>query len=517
MAHVSYFSVGTTIALIMSACATTAKADENEVYLGQTGVTNVIDINQLGSSNKVGSDDISIFISQQGTSNDLTISQTGYANEIGASVTTGALGLNGLYQRGSNNTIDITQENDNASGTNIVGAILQQSSDTFPASVSNSLSIIQSHNAIDGTDGSGDGQGNHFIGELQQIQTEETTRPNTAVIRQYDGGADADDGNSIDAFTQRGSGNYASITQRYRRNSINSFLQYGSANEAAITQYSGMDNEVANFSQIGTSNRSSIFMIGSRNLLLSMIQNNDLVSVTGNLMTLSLGGDDNGGDGFGGWGQFSKENTKLLDVAQAEIKQLGDDNTLNFVTSAASLMNVYGFVQDGDGNWLSGTVDGTENEVAVSQIGDGNRLNFTQTGEQNALAVSYRGKDNELDATQIGEENTMSISFDGDVAPLSRSNQNNDTAIGGFTELVLEKAGTLTPGQAIQDGSLNVASIQIFAGSFNKFAFSQTGIANAIDGQISGTGNQSAVVQTDGENYAYYRQSGNNNQLVILQ
>ncbi|WP_321446609.1 hypothetical protein [uncultured Cohaesibacter sp.] len=517
MKHFSSYSLAPVLTLIMVAYGPATLADENEVYLGQTGVTNVIDIDQVGNSNKVGANETAIFISQQGTSNGITISQSGYANEAGASAATGRLGLQGLYQTGSQNALDIKQENDNALGMNRIGAISQDSPATYASSVSNSLTIIQSHNAIDGTAGSEDGQGNHSIGEIQQIQTSTNGASNTAVIRQFDGAEDAYDGNRIGWFVQNGSGNIASVTQQYRGNILNTFRQYGQSNEATIFQHSGTENRIAQYDQVGSFNRASVAMIGSRNMLWSLIQNNDLVSITGNLATITLEGDDNGGDGFGGLGQFTKENTKQLQVSQGEVKQLGDHNTLNMVTTDASTMTAYGFVQDGDGNWLSGTVDGIENEVASSQIGDGNRLNFVQTGDKNSVAVTYKGKDNELDAKQTGDENSMTVSFDGAVTPLSRSDQTNDAALGGFTDLVLASSGTLTPGQAMQTGDLNVASIQVNGGSFNKFAFSQTGDQNMIDGAITGLSNQSAVIQSNNDNYAYYRQTGNYNQLIILQ
>nr|WP_321979832.1 hypothetical protein [uncultured Cohaesibacter sp.] len=517
MKHFSSYPLAPVLTLIVVAYGPSTLADENEVYLGQTGVTNVIDIDQAGNSNKVGADETAIFISQQGTSNDITISQTGYANEAGASAPTGSLGLQGIYQTGSQNILDITQENDNTLGMNSIGAISQDASATYASSVSNSLTIIQSQNAIDGTAGSGDGQGYHSIGEIQQTQTDSNGASNTAVIRQFDGAEDTDGGNRIGWFIQYGSGNNASVTQQVRGNILNTFRQYGQSNEASIFQYSGTENRIAQYDQVGSFNRAAVAMIGSRNMLWSLIQNNDLVSVTGNLATITLEGDDNGGDGFGGLGQFTKENTKQLQVSQGEVKQLGDHNTLNMVTTDASTMTAYGFVQDGDGNWLSGTVDGIENEVASSQIGDGNRLNFVQMGDQNSMAVTYKGKDNELDAKQTGDENSMTIAFDGAVTPLSRSDQTNDAALGGYTDLVLASSGTLTPGQAIQTGDLNVASIQVHGGSFNKFAFSQTGDQNTIDGAITGLSNQSAVIQSNSDNYAYYRQTGNYNQLIILQ
>ena len=517
MKHFSSSYLASALTLITATFGTAALADENEVYLGQTGVTNVIDIDQLGNSNKVGADESAIYISQQGTSNSMTISQTGYANTAGASAPTGTLGLQGLYQTGAQNMLSVTQENDDALGTNTIGAISQDTPATYASSVSNSLTITQSHNAEDGTSESGDGQGNHSIGEVQQSQTNSNGAPNVATLSQFDGADDTTEGNSIGWFLQHGSGNLGTVSQQDRGNILNTFRQYGSFNEASLYQHSGTDNRIAQFDQTGSLNEAAIAMIGSRNMLWSLIQNNDLVSITGNLMTVTLEGDDNGGDGFGGLGQFTRDNTKALQVAQAEIKQLGDHNTLNMLTTSASSMTAFGFVQDGDGNWLSGTTDGIENEVASSQIGDGNRLTFAQTGDRNALAVSYKGKDNELNASQIGDDNTITVAFDGDVTPLSRSDQTNDPALGGFTDTVLASAGTLTPGQAFQTGDLNLASIIVHGGSFNKFAFAQTGDENIVDGEMTGISNQSAIIQSSSENYAYFRQTGNYNQIIILQ
>ncbi|WP_316862587.1 hypothetical protein [uncultured Cohaesibacter sp.] len=507
--------IGTALVLILASHP--VKADENQVYVGQTGVTNTISIDQYGTSNKVGADETTINVYQDGTSNTLTVNQEGYANEAGATSANGTLGLEGIAQIGANNTIDLTQQNSNSAGNNRVGAIYQSAPDNFGSVTSNSLTITQTNTALNNALGEGDGQSGHSIGEIQQIQTGETSEMNIATIRQYDGASGSEGGNVINQLVQNGSGNLADITQQYRGNLINVMRQLGTANEATIIQRAGTDNEINSFLQAGAANRSRIEMTGSRNLLLSAIQNNELVPVAGNIMTLILGGDDNGGDGLGGLGQFVFNVTKDIQVAQAEIKQLGDDNSLNYVTSGRSFMNQYGFVQDGDGNWLSGTVDGEENETAVSQVGDGNRLNFSQSGEKNALAVLYRGKDNELYTAQTGNENTINISFDGGIAPVSRSNQNNDAALGGFSETALAYSNGLTPGQVLQNGNLNLATLAIHTGSFNKFAYSQNGDENEIDAIIEGNSNQSVVVQGSSSNYAYYRQYGNNNQLIILQ
>ncbi|PLW77547.1 hypothetical protein [Cohaesibacter celericrescens] len=513
MKKIGLSSLGTVL-LMLGTCGS-ALADDNSVYIGQTGFTNSVSIDQLGESNKIGSDDISIFVSQDGSGNALTVSQTGYTNEAGATSSAGALGLLGLYQSGDNGVINITQKNTALSGLNIIGAVSQSAPTNVSAATSNSLTILQTDDALGGTTNTGNGEGNHVIGEIQQIQT--GTGANIASISQYDGASGGGGGNRVQLLIQEGSANQATLTQQDSGNTIGDFRQYGTNNQTTAIQRDGTDNVIDSFQQDGEANRALLSMTGSRNVLFSIIQRNALLGVAGNILTVTMGGDDNGGDGMGGLGQFQFAATKLLQVAQAQIQQLGDENHLNFVTSAVASTNRFGFVQDGDGNALSGTVDGTENEAAVLQIGDGNRLDFTQSGDKNAIAISYRGDDNVLNVEQSGDENAIEVTFDGAINPITRSNQNNDPALGGFTDLVLAHAGSLMPGVALQSGNLNTAKISISAGNFNKFAFSQTGDQNIINGAVTGNSNQALVVQTNAMNTAYYRQSGNNNQLIILQ
>ena len=502
--------------LVMLGAAGQALADDNEVYIGQTGVTNTVSIDQLGESNKVGSDDVSIFVSQTGRSNALTVAQEGYRNQAGAAATSGALGLLGIYQTGENNVIDINQNNSLLSGQNLIGAISQVSPTGFIGSIANSLTILQTADPLSGTTSTGDGEGNHVIGEVQQINTGGADA-NSATINQYDGASGGGDGNRVQSLIQDGSGNTTTITQRDSGNIVSNLRQYGTSNQSTIIQRDGTDNVINTFQQDGLDNEALVSMTGSRNMLFSVLQNNALVGVAGNLLTVTLGGDDNGGDGMGGLGQFTFDITKILQVAQAEIQQFGDENKLNYVTSATSSANRFGFVQDGDGNAISGTVDGEQNEAAILQIGDGNRIDFLQDGDKNALAVSSRGDDNVLYTRQIGDENILQVTFEGAVNPITRSNQNNDPALGDFTGKPLASAGSLQPGDIIQTGNLNKVVVAINTGSFNKFAFSQTGNQNVIDGITNGNSNQALVIQTNDLNYAYYRQSGNNNQIVILQ
>ncbi|WP_319531715.1 hypothetical protein [uncultured Cohaesibacter sp.] len=491
-----------------------ALSDDNVVYIGQTGNTNTVIIDQLGSGNLVGSDNNAIFVSQDGSNNVLEAQQTGYDNEAGAAKTAGALGLLGIYQNGDRNIASISQQNSNPAGQNSIGAI-SQNSDTNRAIIANSINITQTDASANGTLGTGNGAGNHVIGEILQINTGGDA--NILNISQFDGTTGSGDGNRVQTVIQEGSGNLATISQEEQGNEVAELRQYGADNEATITQEDGVNNFVNVVTQDGDNNRSRLTLSGSRNLVFSVLQSNALVGTIGNIATITLSGDDNGGDGMGGLGQFTRSITQLLQVAQGEVNQFGDENILNFVTSGTSSMNLYGFVQDGDGNALSGTVDGAENEAAALQIGDGNRLDFLQEGDHNTIAVSYRGDDNMLFAKQLGDENTIEVTFDGGVSPITRSNQNNDPAIGGFTSDVAAYADTLMPGDALQFGNLNYAKITIHSGNQNKIAFAQTGDENTINGVTTGHQNQVLITQTGYLNNAEYSQSGNNNSLVIIQ
>ena len=507
--------LGSASSIVILLMVGSALATDNEVYIGQTGVTNSVSVDQLGEANKVGSNDSSLFVSQDGSNNAVSVTQTGYDNQAGATATAGSLGLQGLYQTGDRNSLTISQQSTASTGLNVIGAVSQIAPTSVAAGLTNSLAITQTDQSQLGASGSGNGDSAHIIGEIRQIRT--GTATNTATISQYDGSAGGGEGNRVQLFEQDGSGNQANIIQQDAANTIGDMRQFGTNNDATITQENGNDNRVNAFQQDGTSNRARIGMSGSRNLVFSLLQNNSLVGVVGNIATVTLGGDDNGGDGMGGLGQFTMDVTKLLQVAQAEIQQLGDENMMNFVTSGSSTANLYGFVQDGDGNVVSGTVDGEENEVASLQIGDGNRLDFSQIGQLNAIAATSRGDDNVLLLEQNGDENQINVSFDGAISPISRSNQNNDPALGGFSDLVLAHSGTLLPGQIQQTGNQNSVQMTTDNGSFNKFAMSQTGDQNSIDGQIVGDSNQALVIQVGALNHAYFRQIGQYNQLTILQ
>ncbi len=502
------------LAVLASASLTTAQ--ENQVFIGQTGVTNTINIDQAGQSNSVGADTTTLLVAQDGQNNELDIRQSGINNRVGADLTTGRTGILGVNQIGSDNNIQIEQNNTATVGENVVGAILQQATSGIGGAVTNSLVILQTGDISLGGLGSGAGEGQHRIGEVTQIHTGANSLTNFVEITQRDGGTGSGSGNDVDTVIQVGAGNSFTATQLDSGNVITDVRQTGETNTANVQQGNGVDNVIQLLVQDGIGNSANVDQSGNRNIILSVEQNNALVAVTGNIMTITIGGDDNGGDGLGGLGQFVTAAQNIA-VAQAEFTQLGDENNLNFTTAATSEANLFGFVQDGDGNAISGTVRGQENESASVQIGDGNTLDFNQDGLRNSVAVTYRGDNNSLNVNQVGDENTVEVGFEGGVSPLSRSNQNNDPAIGGFSGLAAAFSSTLLPGDIFQTGNLNAVSISVNVGNQNQFAVSQTGNQNTVAGSVFGNANQVLVIQTGSFNVALYSQTGSNNQLIIIQ
>ena len=262
--------------------------------------------------------------------------------------------------------------------------------------------------------------------------------------------------------------------------------------------------------QIGDLNELRLTEDGARNYVEGIIQNNRGVAISGNRVTLTLGGDDNGGDGLGGAGSFALIPAGFLRF-QAQVSQIGDDNGISYVTAANSTASHYGFAQEGDGNGIIGTVSGTGNEVSISQIGDDNEAVFRQDGDRNAFAASASGERNRVAATQAGSDNIATVSIAGD--------GNNGVAGGARltgTRRAVAAAAGLRAGTILQDGSLNRFQL-VLSGDLNVFAASQRGDDNRIYGFVDGSGNEAVVTQEGPKNVARYRQTGDGNRAAIAQ
>lgn len=494
-----------------------ANAADNNVYLGQTGVTNTINIEQAGLSNQVGANTTTLLLNQDGRENAVDIKQTGYANSVAtiahplpsnAPYSTVALGIN---QVGNNNALSIEQSNSVASGTNSVEAVYQAASRDYQT-LSNQLTVTQS-----GAGGSG--VADQRVGEIIQINTQPGNPANTMTISQTGGGAGI--GNDVESVGQNGYGNQIGITQSAASNEIGTVRQEGNGNEQTLQQNTGNGNIAGEALQRGDLNRLQAIQSGDSNYLLKISQNNAGVAISGNTARLVIVGDDNGGDGRGGLGRFDAIAADTR-VAQATATQIGDDNDLSYTVGAdvaggssvvQSKHNLFGFFQDGSGNGIIGATVGEDNEVAVAQRGDDNDFSFSQNGSANGLAVAIEGDRNRADVGQTGSGNIARIAISG---AGSDSNNGQGLVFGGDLQTAAA-AARLVPGRYRQSGSDNSFDLTIADGSSNLSAFLQSGSSNTISGRVSGSANQAVVIQNGSGNIAGFSQAGGNNRLIIQQ
>lgn len=512
------FLRGTALILAFSIPPIYASAVDNETFIGQTGDTNEITIEQIGQLNKVGADVEGRDVKQIGNDNMLTILQYGANNRVGAEAPFGSEGAIGASQTGYDNLVEISQQNYVATGKNIVMGITQVA-ETDIGQLTNSLSITQTSDSAAGGNVTGFQEGNHRVGEVTQIHDARTNDPNIIIIEQYDGADEDRSGNETDVIEQEGVGNQTSILQEGFGNKVIDALQYGLNNETKITQNLGSGdhssgNYIATLRQDGVNNRNDITQSGNNNIIINVLQNNEAYGVKGNLLTITLIGDNNGGHGIAGADTFSSASTLDVEVGQATFQQFGDGNELSYTTSAGSFSNLFGFIQDGDDNFIVGNVSGTENEAAAALHGDDNSLHFEQNGTSNISAVTARGNNNHLNLRQLGINNFIDINFKAN--PYSGSNQNNDLLAAGFSLKIISVAGNLNPGDIIQDGEDNSTKVEI-EGNLNLFAIAQTGDANILLGQIVGINNEFFARQNGSHNIAFFSQSGNNNSMILVQ
>ncbi|SKA26867.1 hypothetical protein [Consotaella salsifontis] len=537
-------------------------AGDNSVSIGQTGDTNTIGIVQDGNRNVVGGPADGLPLGQDGRYNQISITQTGSGNSVDTNTRQGvrpSLGLvvTGTGQTGDRNEIDIIQETPlGGLATTVIEAIRQEASAAFAAAAAASNRLVLRQTSLAGAQSVG-----------QVIQKNTVDRPGAGVtnlVSITQDGAGTGAGNSLITALQEGFGNSAAVIQTQSGQRIETINQVGSNNGATLEQSRGLDNTVLAIEQMGMANQLRLLQSGSRNVVGKVMQNNDGVAIAGNEVTLTLAGRDNGGDGRGGLGAFALlpaawDGFQGWSLFQGLISQIGDGNSVSYVTSDASSKNLYGIVQDGDGNGAIGTVSGTGNELALRQTGGDNNIDFRQDGTDNAAAADLRGERNQLRLVQSGAGNALlasvgteaikgsdnSLSFDqsgsdnsarasvlGSLNRLSvtqsgKDNQvdaaitgSNNNAVGGtvFTGERLTSAlgAKLQPGDISQSGSLNGVDL-VLSGDLNAFAFSQKDQDNRIYAVIEGSGNQAVVTQAGSGNVASFSQHGKGNGLSIQQ
>lgn len=481
----------------------------NEVWLGQTGLTNTITITQEGEGNSAGADNSRFLINQDGSENSLELDQFGYDNKLGAT-DLGAGRPTGINQIGSRNLFDIAQRNA-ASGFNVIGAVFQTSFDLLQV-LANSLTIRQ--NEFGGLDGAA----GHYVGSVRQNNASNGLAANTAAITQTEGGAGL--GNRVDRVYQDGHGNALDLFQGGQSSVVNDMQQIGQDNRAFVDQQAGEGNRLEALQQYGNANRATVVHSGDGSATLQLLQNNDILAGggIGNRAEVTLVGRDNGGTGIGGEaGGFQIIGAgELPGVGQAVLAQLGDDNDIRLTVLQGDLTR-YGITQFGDGNGVIATVAA----LAPASLARRNELAIFQDGLDNALRLEVIGDDNSTVSTQAGDRNRFDVFQSGllnAVRIATTGTDNNAPTAGGLAgpALLLAQDAGLGVGRIVQNGLLHRLSVGI-EGSYNQIAASQEGQAHRIEGFISGSYNHVVAVQTGTGNTSLSEQTGSGNVLGVRQ
>ena len=525
---------GYVVLAAITAAPASAQSTSNEVWLGQVGGLNAVNILQEGSGNRAGADSTYLLLNQDGTGNALTLSQIGYNNTLGTLFGNVPDYARGVWQRGDSNAIEIAQYNVALDGANTIGAIQQLNAYSLPTNSDayNMIDVLQT------SDNGGGGIGGHYIGRLvQEIAGDDTVGTNSISIEQQDGGTEQ--GNSLADLRQIGGGNIFVALQTGQLQMIgerpsssgqlpvSGAVQEGFDNSIGITQ-TGSQNMAEHLGQYGWLNTAEIKMDGSRNVLVQAYQNSESwgALATGNRISLSIGGSDNGGSGTGWVGELLHASTLAVPgVAQAVLWQLGDDNGLS-ITIIDGIDTKYGATQIGDSNGavaaIVGSLPGSDaerNESAVFQLGNMNYVSHTITGDDNTAAIQQEGGSNQLDVSQNGQFNQAKLVIIGDDnnGPISSLFGSALTVAGAVTDVALAPGTVFQTGTGIDVSGQNTLLVSLNGGTANGFAFYQNGQANMIDATVSGTSNALVAVQENRANAAFLAQSGVDNSFGIYQ
>ncbi|KTQ96431.1 hypothetical protein NS226_07550 [Aureimonas ureilytica] len=544
--------VSTHPSLAQSAASETGTAS-NEVFLGQTGDTNTVTITQTGSGHLVGGNSDTLQLNQLGDRNTVTILQVGADSGIGRrnmigqpGGLTGLVGTaTGLFQRGDNNGLDIIQRSRRDAEGSQIGAIEQNApsrSGLMPADGSANRATIRQTGGeylpLSSDRGDSTGVARHVIREISQTYRPMAINvaPNTIDVSQ------TGERQEVGQLRQAGTGNSLTLTQEGLANSLRISKQIGENNLSSI-RLTGQSNTLGNAEQDGVSNRVSLRVDGSGNFIDQTVQAGlgGVGEGRGNVITASIVGDDNGGEGTGGYRALSAQET-VAGAFASSLEQYGDGNALSLTIGAEGIGradgNYFSSAQRGSDNAAYGLMTGDGNEFALSQDGDGNQLDITQassvirsTGDStragNTAHLQQIGDNNLADLKQSGAGNRLDMEIGGDRNLLATSQTGSghriDLRIEGSDNLRPEpRAGRLpTRGDAlvrsiVQEGIGHVASLDI-TGDENVALMRQTGTRNIVSGAIKGTANTANTSQTGANQVTIFRQFGDLNYLNVRQ
>lgn len=501
--------------------AGSAHAQSNDVFLGQTGDTNIITIDQTGANNLVGGASADLRLNQLGDRNQVEVLQVGESNGIGrinvigqAGLLTGESGVaTGLFQRGDANVLQITQRTAREGGANLVGAI-DQSAGSGLQGPTNRATITQIGGSYaEGSEGPAvsTGPGFHSISEIvQAYSVRDTTGEANRLDVTQTGSRQA-----VEQLRQVGAGNKVVLTQDGSENALRIADQQGAANQATL-RLSGALNAVGNVVQSGSVNEVNLRIDGDANFVDQIVQAGPggLLEGRGNIARISIAGDDNGSEGIGGFAAMSGDSVAFASFA-ASVEQFGDDNsfTLTIGAEADGRADGNGFAaaQSGFGNESTVTMLGDENRMALRQEGDGNTADIVQTSSaRRGAAVSAAG--NIALVSTIGDINRVAIAQQG------ADNRMDARITGNDNEAARPLAGSArTSGAGLfQDGRGHRAEIDVL-GDLNRLSLAQTGLGHTASITVVGSSNRSSIDQIGTGHFAESIQIGDGNYSSIQQ
>lgn len=467
----------TALGLLMSAALA---GSNDEVYIDQIGDGNSAAIVQgqtNGSSigNRAGY--TTQRIRQDGANNELVINQTHNSNvnspprnQINRVGSPGdQVGL-GIDQIGDANYLRIDQ-----TGANQAVFEVQQNGGTSGTTSSNNATITQN------------GGWSARVSNLRQTFTGAAAdASNDVTITQTGqssrvGNTSSGPRNDGSGAHQTGFGNQLTITQTGNAQLVYTATQTNSAssggtNVASVTQGGGNGNQIRELSQVNT-------------------------GAADNTATLTFSGNGNGVTS----GVFTGP-ALGVGLLQSRVRQTGEGNDLSY--AAAGDDNLFGFVQDGIGNWIVGTVDGDANQTAISQQGDVNSAQFEIGGASNRFGIAQLGEGNEALAYANGNANELALSQV------------------GLANLGEVRIGSRTPGSSDNVVALNQDSLASFGnvgeidvdGNANTVSLDQLGLIGSNYGTVDILGNENDVaVGQEGSNESEVGITGNLNVVSLGQ
>ena len=381
-------------------------SDYNRVSIEQNMVSGLVTSNHL---NQIGS------VTQTGINNRLTASQDGGWNSISTILQDGVFNQANIEQGGAADQHNFTNNALQRGDGNVLDLLLTGSSNGVEMSGA-PRTFAGNHSASIVQDGNDNSAGIAISGDLNGYAIKQngdsniadgiviTGNSNQLGIGQYNGDLNvitlatiSGDGNSI--ALRQGSQAYATFGNSNRitgtgfgSNGIVQIDQQGSSNKSTFSQ-SGNANSLIieakgnsntlNSTQTGGSNAATVKVDGNSNFVAA---SQNYTTGAGNSITVDIFGNSNNASG-----SFSGDAASAAgSLTRGQLNQDGGGNTLTVKVGSLSAdadSNRFAFGQNGAGNNISAEINGSLNQVVVTQIGTSNVSYTLQTGGSNNIGV----------------------------------------------------------------------------------------------------------------------------------